>query len=197
MKSKHHGPSFGPPCLVIIFIGLPIMSVLRHQISSWMKAYFLLWAHSQPTAKPGFPEMSSHVPSLSSLLWVPMSDHEPSGLDRTGSLLWQLGRSTMQPRPLRSDMAPASVHPMSSRAAVCRYLVGVCSTHTSFPGPLVVLVFTMPFQKTQCSPESNSYGSKSEPAPSPSSLQTEGCVIKSGRHSPRTGPWGVQRSPQQ
>lgn len=178
MKSKHHGPSFGPPGLIIIFISLPIMSVLRHQISSWMKAYFLLWAHSQPTAKPGFPEMSSHVPSLSSLLWVPVSDREPSGLDRTGSLLWQLGRSTIQPRPLCSDMAPSQCpssvpQPMSSGAAVCRYLVGVCSTHTSFPRPLIVLVFTMPFQKTQCSPQSNSYGSKSEPAPSPSSLQTE------------------------
>lgn len=114
----------------------------------------------------------------------------------TGSLLWQLGRSTIQPRPLHSDMDPSQC-PSHELRGCCVPGSGswqvsggsLQHTHLISRSSHCPSVYDAVSEDTVL-PQSNFFGSKSEPAPSPSSLQTEGCLIKSGRHSPRTGPWG-------
>lgn len=110
-------PHLGLPLLSLIFISLPIISVLRHQISSWVIGHFLSWAQfswehalAQQQSRAS-QRMPGHVSGLRSLLPMPMSNPQcvfPSqgAFSGMGSLPHWLGRITVQPRPFCSDTGP-------------------------------------------------------------------------------------------
>lgn len=151
-----------PPFLILIFISLPIVSVL--DIGSLLgdgtfpKPGPFSWEHAAGSSEAGLSEdawlcLWSQLPAASASVHP-----QPRHRDRSGLLAMLAGEKPCpaQAIPLRPSLQPASTP--SGTASLLGPKLGVhgwkSGAHTSsLQGPLILLVFTFLSEKTQCFPQ--------------------------------------------